>query len=57
MMFSTLQSSPCGRQNFLGKHFGYTSLDESGPYCIERALSLHSVPPKQHEHSSKSQMV
>jgi len=51
---STLQSSHWGRQNFLAKRFGHASVDDSSLYCIERRPSLHSVPPKQHEHSSPS---
>jgi hypothetical protein len=36
MMFSTLQSSPWGRQNFLANRFGHASVDDNSLYCIER---------------------
>jgi hypothetical protein len=54
MIFSTLQSSPWGRQNFLAKRFGQTSVDDDSLYCVDRRLSLQSVPPKKHEDPSSS---
>src|ERR1700731_290774 len=47
MLFSTLQSSTWGRQNFLAKRFGHPSVGGGSLYCIEMRFSLHlgSVRP------------